>query len=150
YVTRIGDRLPSSGRIYALLRDVYGTLAKLPLLGGTVLPHLLLAYRKAVRRTIEYRYLPLFEPHFRELKVDVVVGHDLPMLPVAAAAAKACDAHLVYDSHELFSEQLMSASERRHLADVEARYIAAADRVITVNSSIARELESRYTIGPVA
>ena len=79
----------------------------------------------------------------------VFVAHDLPMLPVAAKAARACGARLVYDSHELYSEQEFSEHERRKWAQIEARYIGACDVVITVNPSIAAELKRRYALSGV-
>lgn len=79
----------------------------------------------------------------------VFVAHDLPMLPVAAKAAKACGAQLVYDSHELYSEQEFSEHERSKWAQIEARYIGACDVVVTVNPLIAAELKRRYALSEV-
>ncbi len=79
----------------------------------------------------------------------VFVAHDLPMLPVAARAAHARGARLVYDSHELYSEQEFSEHERREWAQIEARHIGACDLVITVNHSIASELRRRYALSGV-
>lgn len=79
----------------------------------------------------------------------VFVAHDLPMLPVAALAARACGARLVYDSHELYSEQEFSDHERHKWAEIEARHIGACDVVVTVNPSIAAELKRRYALSGV-
>lgn len=79
----------------------------------------------------------------------VFVAHDLPMLPVATLAARACGARLVYDSHELYSEQEFSDLERHKWAEIEARYIGACDVVITVNPSIAAELKRRNALSDV-
>jgi glycosyltransferase involved in cell wall biosynthesis len=103
-------------------------------------------------KSIAWRYLVDPESLFRKLfagAIDayspaVFVAHDLPMLPVASPAAARCGAKLVYDSHELFSEQDFSAYERRRWAQIEKKHIGACDAVITVNPSIARELERRY------
>ncbi len=83
-----------------------------------------------------------FAPH-------VIVANDLPMLPVAKQLADACGARLVYDSHELYSEQEFSNREKRRWAEIEAKYIGACDVVITVNQSIATELERRYGVSDV-
>ncbi|MEF8729096.1 MAG: glycosyltransferase family 4 protein [Accumulibacter sp.] len=79
----------------------------------------------------------------------VVVAHDLPMLPVASQVARACGARLVYDSHELYSEQEFSARERRRWAEIEACYIGNCDAVMTINDSIAGELARRHAVRQV-
>ncbi|MEZ5659104.1 MAG: glycosyltransferase [Burkholderiaceae bacterium] len=94
-------------------------------------------------------YVRLFLETALSHRPDVFTAHDLPMLPVGARAAAACGARLVYDSHELFSEQEFSARERESWARIEARYIGQADEVITINPSIARELERRYGLDHV-
>jgi glycosyltransferase involved in cell wall biosynthesis len=76
----------------------------------------------------------------------IFVAHDLPMLPVAAKAARACGARLVYDSHELYCEQEFSDREKRRWEEIESKYIGVCDVVITVNSSISTELERRYRV----
>jgi glycosyltransferase involved in cell wall biosynthesis len=149
YVTRVGGPVHREKASHAHLRDAYLALRKAPVIGSALLPRLLIGYRTLTGRDLDRVYLPVFEPCFAGLEADVVIGHDLPMLPVAIAAARACGALLVYDSHELYPEQLFSAVERRHLAELEARFIGAADCIVTVNDSIARELEHRYRIGPV-
>ena len=92
----------------------------------------------------------LFERAIAESVADVYVAHDLPMLPVAVAAVDRHGGRLVYDSHELFAEQELTSVERRLWRRLEARLIRRCDLVITINPSIARELEGRYGIGPVA
>ena len=44
-------------------------------------------------------------PSARDYHCDVVVAHDLPILPAAVKVAKHHGARLVYDSHELYCEQ---------------------------------------------
>lgn len=83
------------------------------------------------------------------LPADVYVAHDLPMLPLAARLAAEKRATLVYDSHELYSEQEFSVTERRRWQEVEGKYIARCDAVITINPSIAGELERRYDVSKV-
>ncbi|WP_411959340.1 glycosyltransferase [Pseudomonas sp. s4] len=95
-------------------------------------------------------YLNLFLPEGRQHIADVVVAHDLPMLSVGRTLAQVFNAALVYDSHELFCEQEFSRGEQKNWAKIEQRHIGACDRVITVNPSIARELESRYGIEEVS
>ena len=75
---------------------------------------------------------------------DVVVAHDLPILPTAVEAAKYHAAKLVYDSHELYCEQEFEPRLQRMWSAIERSSITACDAVITVNPSIARELMTRY------
>ena len=94
-------------------------------------------------------YSKLFYSTASRYSPRVFVANDLPMLPVATQLAEACGARLVYDSHELYSEQEFSDSEKRRWAEIEAKYIGACDVVITVNQSIATELEQRYGVSDV-
>lgn len=86
----------------------------------------------------------------RRAAADVLVAHDLDTLPVAALAARRSGARLVYDSHELFleheTEPPRSKLTRAVQRAVERRLVRRADRVITVNGSIAEELARRYGI----
>lgn len=95
-------------------------------------------------------YLRLFMSEARSLVSDVVVAHDLPMLAVGRALAAEFKARLVYDSHELYSEQEFSRSQAQSWRRVEARHIGACDLVVTVNQSIAKELQQRYGLAEVA
>jgi len=78
---------------------------------------------------------------------QVVVAHDLPVLPAAVMAAARHHAFLVYDAHELYPEQ-------HHFGpDWVERYTRAESilakyphQVITVNTSIAKEMATRYSI----
>ncbi len=92
----------------------------------------------------------LMLPDALRRRADVVVAHDLPILPTAAAAASHHGAKLVYDSHELYCEQGFEPRLQRMWGEIERRTIGACDAVITVNPSIARELEKRYRLTRVA
>jgi len=91
-------------------------------------------------------YLRLFLQQARQMRADVVVAHDLPMLAVGRVLAAEFSASLVYDSHELYCEQEFSRAQGRNWALIEQRHIGACDLVITVNPSIAKELERRYDL----
>jgi glycosyltransferase involved in cell wall biosynthesis len=80
---------------------------------------------------------------------DIIVAHDLPMLPTAAAAARHHSAKLVYDSHELYCEQEFGRRIRRSWSEIERRHIGHCDAVITINPSIAAELQRRYRLDRV-
>lgn len=94
-------------------------------------------------------FIKLFSDAVSRYCPDVFVAHDLPMLAVARKAAEGCGAKLVYDSHELYCEQEFSNREKRRWAEIEAKHIQSCDAVITINPSIANELEKRYLLGQV-
>jgi glycosyltransferase involved in cell wall biosynthesis len=85
---------------------------------------------------------------------DVVHAHDLGPLLAAVRLAGAWEGRLpnrpavVYDSHELYVEQLARWKpwEKRAWQRREARLIRSADRVITVSTQIAAELRRRYRL----
>jgi glycosyltransferase involved in cell wall biosynthesis len=94
----------------------------------------------------EQLFIKLFAPTLPQHPAQVVVAHDLPMLPVALHAAALHGAKVAYDSHELFAEQEFSADERRMWRALEARTIGRCDAVMAVNPSVARELMQRYGV----
>lgn len=94
-------------------------------------------------------YSKIYLEELSHREFDVVVAHDLPMLPIAAMAAEQNKAKLVYDSHELFVEQNLPRYEVRGWAKIEAKYINDCDAVITINQSIANELKKRYQLQDV-
>lgn len=106
-----------------------------------------LAWRYLVDQ--EAFFVRLFATAASRFSPDVFVAHDLPMLAIARHHANRCGAKVVYDSHELYSEQEFSAREKARWAQIEARHIGACDAVITVNASIAAELEKRYGVRDV-
>jgi glycogen(starch) synthase len=94
-------------------------------------------------------------------RADVYHAHDLDTLPTAAWLARRDAARLVYDSHELFTEQLVMGPAagpqplpsrvkqglaRANYARLERALIGRANAVITVSGSIADELVARYGI----
>lgn len=94
-------------------------------------------------------YLDLFLSEAMRHPASIVVAHDLPMLPVAVRVGKAKRAPVVYDNHELFTEQEFSEREKRRWRAIESSYIDDAACVVAVNRSIADELERRYRIQAV-
>lgn len=84
-------------------------------------------------------------------KPDACHAHDLDTLEAAALAAERTGAQLVYDAHELWTEQHYFGSQEEidDWTELERRLAPRADRVVTVNESIARELERRYGLRDV-
>jgi glycosyltransferase involved in cell wall biosynthesis len=81
------------------------------------------------------------------LRADVYHAHDLITLPVAWAAARLRGVPVVYDAHELFTEiGRLGRLSRLVFRWAETALIGRADRVVTVNDSIADELARRYHV----
>nr|VFK39503.1 MAG: Glycosyltransferase involved in cell wall bisynthesis [Candidatus Kentron sp. SD]VFK44540.1 MAG: Glycosyltransferase involved in cell wall bisynthesis [Candidatus Kentron sp. SD] len=147
-VVRIGTGIAHAKRVNRALEAYRRVRGHLPMNGEIVMCWLeRLAWRYLIDQPLFYTRL--FYDTVLRYSPSVFVAHDLPMLSVAKQAAKACGAKLVYDSHELFSEQEFSEREKRRWKEVEARDIGACDAVITVNQSIAAELQKRYDLGTV-
>ncbi len=146
-VLRIGSESGVAARESRVLGIYKWVRAHLPM-NGTLMRWLKqLAWRYVVDQ--ETFYARLFLATVLPYRPKIVVANDLPMLPLARQLAAATGARLVYDSHELYSEQEFSERERRSWARIEARHIGACDAVITVNQSIASELQKRYGIDKV-
>jgi glycosyltransferase involved in cell wall biosynthesis len=81
-------------------------------------------------------------------RFDVVHANDLDTLPAAWLLARASDARLVYDAHELYTDQEPDPP-RLHRAvarAVEGRLARRADAVLTVSEPIAEELQRRLRL----
>ncbi|MGW9333396.1 glycosyltransferase [Bosea sp. NPDC055594] len=99
--------------------------------------HLLLPHHAAARRAL------------LALRPDIVHANDWQALVAAEAAKREAGSRIVYDSHELASEEhadnwLWRLVAQRHTRAIEARYIGDADRVITVSEGIATTLQQLY------
>ena len=80
-------------------------------------------------------------------RADVYHAHDLDTLWPSARAAARRGSRLVYDSHELFAEQSSLVHRpgiRGFWRWLERRLIRRVDRVLTVSSAIAENLEQTY------
>lgn len=145
-VTRLGGQEVSriQKREHFLIR-VYHYVRKVVPMHGTLM--------RSIKRFVwtyltnpEQFYMHLFVDAALKQPADIIVAHDLPMLAPAHNVAKKNQAVLVYDSHELYAEQEFSHREKMLWCVVEDKYIRDCDLVITVNQSIAEELEQRYHI----
>lgn len=146
-VVRIGSETKDAKKENLVLATYQWIRACLPMNGRLMQWMKGVAWRYVVDQ--ELFYSKLFYGTASRYSPRVLVANDLPMLPIAKRLADECGARLVYDSHELYSEQEFSTREKRRWAEIEAKYIVACDVVITVNFSIARELERRYGIRDV-
>lgn len=146
-VVRIGSDAGPAKRENRVLDAYRWVRGHLPMNGRLMRWMKRLAWRYVVDQ--ESFYSKLFYSTASHYSPRVFVANDLPMLPVAKQLAAACGARLVYDSHELYSEQEFSDREKRRWAEIEAKYIGTCDVVITVNQSIATELEHRYGVSDV-
>ena len=89
--------------------------------------------------------------HFLELAMEhpanVYTAHDLPQLPAAAIAAATAGSYLVFDAHELFPDrQFFPAKTIFFLQEVEKVLLPLADKIITVNKSLAETMAIKYNI----
>lgn len=126
----------------------YGWLrSRIPMNGAIMKALKALVWRKVVDP--ETFYARMFAAAIAEDRPDVVVAHDLPMLPLAHQKAIAAGAKLILDSHELWCEQAFPESWKRGWRAVEQRHIRACDMVITVNQSIAHALQTTYALSRV-
>ena len=146
-VVRIGSEANDAKRENLVLDAYRWVRALLPMNGGLMRWMKGLAWRYLVDQ--ESFYFRLFYSTASRYSPRAFVANDLPMLPVAKRLADECSAKLVYDSHELYCEQEFSTREKRRWAEIETKYIGACDVVITVNPSIASELERRYGVRDV-
>ncbi len=147
-VIRIGAGTDPAPRRETLVLELYRSMRRLIPMNSTLMRALkAFAWRHVVDQESFYRNL--FQTELSRHVADVYLAHDLPMLPVAAAASRAHGAKLVFDSHELFAEQEFSDREKRRWRDIESRYIGSCDAVMTVNPSIAQELQQRYGLANV-
>lgn len=99
-------------------------------------------YWASATRLVARRDLISFKP-------DLVIANDWRALPIAHAAKQACNARIIYDSHEFASEEFADSWRwrllaRRHVVRIEERYIREADAVVTVSDGIADALAARY------
>lgn len=82
---------------------------------------------------------------------DVWIANDLDTLPLAVAARRRHGGRILYDAHELYVEHVgnrpKSDVTRRLQGWLEQRLIRTVDGTVTVNESIAQELERRYGVG---
>lgn len=147
-IVRIGGTADASTDNGNLALRAYRWLRRKKIMNSRLLR---LVKRTAWQYMIEQEsfYLKLFLDSALQYSPYIFVAEDLPMLSVARQAAAHCGAKLIYDSHELYSEQEFPERERRRWIAIEAKHIHACDAVITVNRSIANELERRYAISNV-
>lgn len=76
-----------------------------------------------------------------------VMGHDLPSLAAAARVADKRKSPLLYDAHELYSDQKVFSSYQKKILDkTEAFYIKKCTRVFIVCESLARVMAEKYNI----
>lgn len=113
--------------------------------------HLIPVDRTASLRLSYLRFWRRARLAMTDLRADAFHAHDLDTLWPAAKAAATCDAALIYDSHELWTEQSAVASRpaiRLFWSRLEARLIKRVDAVIAVSASIARVLEEQHSLLP--
>ncbi|MCR4523807.1 MULTISPECIES: glycosyltransferase [Bosea] len=86
-----------------------------------------------------------------DYRPDLVIANDWRALPLASAAKRACNARIIYDSHEFATEEFADSKPWRllaqqHVAWIENRFIREADAVIAVSSGLSEALAERYAL----
>jgi glycosyltransferase involved in cell wall biosynthesis len=111
------------------------------------------AVRAAVRTMAALRWWRFARCAWRTVRrdpADLYLAHDLDTLPIASVASARLGGALIYDSHELYTDQSVSppqsALARARWRLCERLLIRKADGVITVCDGIAEELADRYRI----
>ena len=117
-IVRIGQFQSKAIKESFVLSVYRWTRAHLPMNGALMRLLKRIAWRYFVNR--EAFYIKLFDQTVSGFSPSVFVAHDLPMLPIAAKAAHSTGAKLLYDSHELYTEQEFSRQERQQWSDVES------------------------------
>jgi hypothetical protein len=83
----------------------------------------------------------------RQYPADLVFAHDLPALQAACEVAEHWGAPVIYDSHELYSEQTaFSEHQRRILDERESKYAPRCARIITVSRSFAEVIAKKNKV----
>jgi glycosyltransferase involved in cell wall biosynthesis len=86
---------------------------------------------------------------------DYVHANDLTTLPIAWVLARSRGARLVYDAHELWTENVeyngsewvpMRKRTRRVASFLEGRMLRSVDLLVTVSPSIARDFDQRHLL----
>ncbi len=87
-------------------------------------------------------------------RFDLVVAHDVPVMPLAELLKSAWGSPLVCDLHEIFPEQdehFTTATARQYWRRLEASGLAASDGIICVNSAVADYVRSSHApASPIA
>lgn len=81
-------------------------------------------------------------------KPDLVQAHDLDALEAAVLLGERLDIPVLYDTHELWSEQPFIDSQEsvKHWDALERSLISKADAVMTINTPLAQILRERYEL----
>lgn len=86
-----------------------------------------------------------------EWQPDLVQAHDLDALEAATLLGERLKVPVIYDTHELWSEQPFVDSKEavHHWDSLEARLVAKTSAVMTVNEPLAQILQGRYGLSEV-
>lgn len=155
-VSRQSQKVSELERVSIFARHEGSLPAKEQLGAVSVIRHSVAVDKLQLKFVRPLRYLELTIRFFwaaLKLKPTVVHAHDLNALPIGYLIARFTGAKLIYDAHELWSEQEVQQSLPRYLRFIgrwfEKRYAKKSDLVITVSDSIARELKNRFDLSEI-
>lgn len=114
----------------------------------------LIQYKKDLKKTYRCRSiqypLPFDLPFYKAgvcYPADLVIAHDLTALKAAHQLSRQWHVPLIYDSHELYSEQIVFSDYQKQIMDTtEREYAPDCAAVITVSPSIARAMGEKNSI----
>lgn len=83
----------------------------------------------------------------RGLQADAIMACDLPALPAALQLSLAWKVPLIYDSHELYTEQNCFTDKQRHVLEHHERQaLKHAEVCFVVSDQISREMQEKYQL----
>jgi glycosyltransferase involved in cell wall biosynthesis len=158
-LARSKAQAPAAGPVDGAEQGLFGDDAWVAAVGGGSDGELLLrnpragALRLGLRAFLVLRWWRFARSAWATIKeepADVYLAHDLDTLPVGVLAKSRLGGRLIYDSHELYTDQSVtpppSRMWRARWRLIERALIRRADAVMTVCDGIADELSKRYAI----
>ena len=108
---------------------------------------LFLTYRSRAYVGYPLSFDAVFHETSKHYQSDIIIAHDLPALKTAAILSQKWNIPLVYDAHELYSEQKAFSSKQRNLLDDrEKEYAKDCTRIITVSPSFAKVIAHKNNV----
>jgi glycosyltransferase involved in cell wall biosynthesis/ubiquinone/menaquinone biosynthesis C-methylase UbiE len=108
---------------------------------------LFLTYRSRAYVGYPLSFDNVFYETSKHYQSDIIIAHDLPALKTAAILSEKWNIPLVYDAHELYSEQkAFSSKQRKLLDDREKEYAKNCTKIITVSPSFAKVIAHKNNV----
>lgn len=126
------------GRNFSLLSKINWLFYKIDLF---------LTYRSRAYVGYPLSFDAVFHETSKHYQSDIIIAHDLPALKTAAILSQKWSIPLVYDAHELYSEQKAFCLKQRNLLDDrEKEYAQDCTKIITVSPSFAKVIAHKNNV----